>query len=241
MALSPKRLLRILMLHGYRQNEPVFKDKTGGVRKKIKNLVEFVYCEAPNTAPLRTATTQPNLDEVDVAVSENEDKTEAATASASLTTKTTEKAWFAKGVDQTEEERHSFTAQFEKTLDYLDELFATKGPFDGVWGFSQGATVASILSRIAEQNDTCLLEPANGRTNIKFKFVIIAATYKSPNEPELFRFFDTEKKLSMPSLHIIGKNDLIVSSDKSLKFAEEHFSQPEIYLHEFGHFIPRNA
>jgi hypothetical protein len=31
-----------------------------------------------------------------------------------------------------------FAGNFDKTLDYINNVFRTKGPFDGVFGFSQG-------------------------------------------------------------------------------------------------------
>lgn len=32
----------------------------------------------------------------------------------------------------------NFAANFDRTLDYLNKIFLYKGPFDGVFGFSQG-------------------------------------------------------------------------------------------------------
>ena len=35
------RKLRILCLHGYRQSEVSFREKTGGLRKALKSLADF--------------------------------------------------------------------------------------------------------------------------------------------------------------------------------------------------------
>ncbi len=51
MASANKKLFRILMLHGYRQNEKYFYDKTGSVRKMLKKYAELVYCQAPHYIP----------------------------------------------------------------------------------------------------------------------------------------------------------------------------------------------
>jgi hypothetical protein len=46
-----EKKLRILFLHGYRQNQQTFYERTGGLRKFLKNRVEFIYCEAPHDVP----------------------------------------------------------------------------------------------------------------------------------------------------------------------------------------------
>ncbi|XP_075927711.1 esterase OVCA2 isoform X1 [Petromyzon marinus] len=49
-AASPP-LLRILCLHGYRQNGKSFRDRTGSLRKILKKHAELVYISAPNVIP----------------------------------------------------------------------------------------------------------------------------------------------------------------------------------------------
>jgi hypothetical protein len=54
-------LLRILCLHGYRQNGNIFREKTGSFRKLLKkHVAEFVYIDAPHLIPI-----QDNTDEQD--------------------------------------------------------------------------------------------------------------------------------------------------------------------------------
>lgn len=41
--------LRVLCLHGYRQNGTMFREKTGSLRKLLKkHVAEFVYIDAPH-------------------------------------------------------------------------------------------------------------------------------------------------------------------------------------------------
>ncbi|KAH8872117.1 Esterase OVCA2 [Schistosoma japonicum] len=40
--------LKVLCLHGYRQNSDVFREKTGGFRKLLKKFCEFDFISAPN-------------------------------------------------------------------------------------------------------------------------------------------------------------------------------------------------
>lgn len=60
---SSNKLFRILMLHGYRQNEAYFHDKTGSLRKALKKYAELIYCQAPLNIP-------------ELEASQTEDKTE---------------------------------------------------------------------------------------------------------------------------------------------------------------------
>jgi len=54
-------LLRILCLHGYRQNGNMFREKTGSLRKLLKkHVAEFVYIDAPHLIPI-----QDNMNEQD--------------------------------------------------------------------------------------------------------------------------------------------------------------------------------
>lgn len=43
--------LRILCIHGYRQNGNSFREKTGALRKLLKKQVELVYISAPHQVP----------------------------------------------------------------------------------------------------------------------------------------------------------------------------------------------
>ena len=40
--------LRILCIHGYRQNGSSFREKTGALRKLLKKQVEWVFMNAPH-------------------------------------------------------------------------------------------------------------------------------------------------------------------------------------------------
>jgi len=52
-------LLRILCLHGYRQNGNIFREKTGSLRKLLKkHVAEFVYIDAPHLIPIQDNTNE---------------------------------------------------------------------------------------------------------------------------------------------------------------------------------------
>jgi hypothetical protein len=61
-----------------------------------------------------------------------------------------------------------FPANFQKTLSYINKIFLTQGPFDGVFGFSQGGALTAILCNIIKN------KPFDNKFNaINFKFAII--------------------------------------------------------------------
>ena len=54
---ASNRLVRILCLHGHEQNAQLFRQKTGSLRKALRNTAEFIYIDAPHqssTPTLRT-------------------------------------------------------------------------------------------------------------------------------------------------------------------------------------------
>lgn len=52
-------LLRILCLHGYRQNGNMFREKTGSFRKLLKkHVAEFVFIDAPHLIPVQDNTNE---------------------------------------------------------------------------------------------------------------------------------------------------------------------------------------
>lgn len=48
---QPKDKLKILCLHGYRQNATAFKSKLGSFRKLSSKYAELTFLEAPHQAP----------------------------------------------------------------------------------------------------------------------------------------------------------------------------------------------
>lgn len=96
-----RKLFKILMLHGYKQNESMFYERTGSLRKTLKKYAEFHFCEAPHVIP------------------ENDGKESNSTDS-------NERGWYLKSKDWPEV---NFDQNFEKTLDYINNQFETKGTY----------------------------------------------------------------------------------------------------------------
>lgn len=114
--------LKVLCIHGYRQNETTFREKSGALRKLLKRHVDFVFVTAPHTLS----------EDVNLAIKPDSEQDKGW--------------WFSRpnkgyyALDNTD-----ISTGFEESLKLIEEAFETLGPFDGVLGFSQGAAFVSLL------------------------------------------------------------------------------------------------
>jgi len=96
-----KKLLKLLMLHGYKQNEKAFRERSGSLRKILKNHAEFTFCEAPHRVP-------PNPEE-------NQDDNQDVRG-----------WWFSHVARYDALESTDCDLGFDQTLDYLNKIFETQ-------------------------------------------------------------------------------------------------------------------
>ncbi|XP_044129924.1 esterase OVCA2 isoform X2 [Bufo gargarizans] len=167
------KVLRVLALHGYWQNEHSFRERTGALRKNLKNRAELVMISAPLTIP------EPDPEKGD---GQREDP---------------RGWWFS------DPEKNSFNALeetqscagLEESLDAVAKAFSELGPFDGILGFSQGAAFAAMLCALKQQGDlrfqfdfAILVAGFKSRASDHTRF------YKDPiTVPSLHVFGDTDR------------------------------------------------
>lgn len=115
-----------------------------------------------------------------------------------------------------------------EALDFVQTVIEEDGPFDGIMGFSQGATVAlALLLRHAAENP---LDPPYALCKFAIFFNCIGI------DAAQLRW---DCKLSIPSLHIIGKEDRWFA--QSLWATEQcEPGTAKLITHELGHAIPRD-
>jgi pimeloyl-ACP methyl ester carboxylesterase len=116
---------------------------------------------------------------------------------------------------------------WEHTRDWVLDL-AAREHFAGVFGFSQGAALAGLLAAVQQSDPT---------NSLRFKFVMMVGGFTS-FEPQHAALF--ERKLAVPSLHVMGAYDGIVPMRDSLRLAER-FEEPVIVKHPGGHVIPSDS
>jgi len=118
---------------------------------------------------------------------------------------------------------------WERTRDWAINLVCAGPRFDGVFGFSQGAALTGLL--------TAVQESGTAPPEFRFGFAVMVGGFTSdlPKHAELFRH-----KLTTPSVHIIGRRDVIVPRKDSLRLADR-FADPLILEHPSGHIVPADA
>jgi predicted sulfurtransferase len=274
--LPPPTRARILCLHGFRQTSRNFQGRTSALRRRLKNVAEFVFVDAPHALPdiygrnnnngerekTRVIKDQGGEDE-DVeklkfntapSPTENNDNPSSPSSlstSQSAHQKRHRRAWLLtpeqytnpdsipESDELTHEQYQCQTAGLEESLKVLDGVLDTQGPWDGILGFSQGASIAALLAARECKDRSNNTEERKRR----FKFVICCSGYKSPlHKPEKEEEeANEENKISMPSLHLYGTNkqDRQISEPESKSLREQFDPTQRVLLrHNAGHVIP---
>jgi pimeloyl-ACP methyl ester carboxylesterase len=112
---------------------------------------------------------------------------------------------------------------WEPTRDWAVGLFGAQR-FDGVFGFSQGAALTGLLAALRETD----------ATPIAFDMAIMVGGFTStaPQHANLFTH-----QLQVPSLHVMGRADVVIPMRDSQRLAER-FTEPVVIEHAGGHVIP---
>jgi hypothetical protein len=131
---------------------------------------------------------------------------------------------YGKEIQITEEYRK----QWEKTLEYVKEIAEYYGPFDGIAGFCEGATVASVVLHLQARNENYGLHSA--------QFFIAMSPWRSPlHEQE--GLFQSQEPLQIPMLQIVGENDMEVFLAAAPHFLKD-FAKATEFRHSGQHVYP---
>jgi len=202
--------LRVLCLHGYRQNDVSFREKTGAFRKLIGKFCEFTFVKAPHHV-LPMSSEDINADQ--------------------------RGWWFSRENDYFKADDASDCDKgFDGSLELIQKTFELHGPFDGVIGFSQGATLTALLCLIKTKNPE-MLSPA-----VKFNFAIMVAAFKSKSTKHAhwYEGGEVSPKVSIPTLHVMGRGDRVIAKRLSDDLLDL-FHEPSKLTHSGGHFIPATS
>lgn len=197
-------MLRVLCVHGYRQNAVAFKEKLGGLRKMLKKVAELVFV----TAPLE--------------VSKDDFRNDSGTIIDG-------RGWWFSGPDNyfRAVDYSEISIGLEESVNVIEKTFEEQGPFDGIFGFSQGAAFAAILCAMQQRKEL----------SFQFKFAILVAGFKSRCAPH-DKYF--EEIINIPTLHVIGETDGIIGHEISEDLLR-YFRDPVVLLHPGGHYVPASS
>jgi predicted esterase len=253
---QPPRKLKILMIHGYTQNGPLFHAKTRALEKNLEKAfpcapkagflpsfpggVELVY----PTAPLKLSVNDIPGYDVDGAA-QDDSEPEAY-------------AWWRRKGDG---EPFSYEG-LEQGFARLASTIKDSGPFDGCIGFSQGGAAAGMLASVLEANRRDAFEKQQARGGMRYpesfendtgfltdviqeplKFAVSYSGFSAaPNE--LYTAF-YEPKIETPMLHFIGSVDTVVDESRSLRLVDACVAGKcvegevsRLVYHPGGHFLP---
>ncbi|XP_067864563.1 esterase OVCA2 [Heptranchias perlo] len=216
LVMAPPPVLRLLCVHGYRQNEKTFRERTGSLRKALKKCAELLYVSSPLRVPPLGSPAQPP----------------AAAGDGIQAGETEENArgwWFSNpDEDSFDAVDHVETCKgLEESLEMISKAMSELGPFDGIMGFSQGAALVSMICALKQQGDP----------RFQFDFAILVAGFRS--RCKLHDCFYKEP-VAVPSLHVFGDTDRVIPGKMSQELSS-FFVDPVILTHLGGHFVPASA
>ncbi|GAE32915.1 hypothetical protein JCM9152_4510 [Halalkalibacter hemicellulosilyticusJCM 9152] len=119
--------------------------------------------------------------------------------------------------------------QWNTTLLYLKEVVQRYGPFDGIAGFCEGASVASVALFLQAQGHD------HGLASVKF--FLAMAPWRSPMH-EADGLFNLNQPLKLPMLQIIGENDMEVFLEAAPHFRKD-FVEASEFRHHGQHVYPQ--
>jgi pimeloyl-ACP methyl ester carboxylesterase len=120
---------------------------------------------------------------------------------------------------------------WERTRDWAVSLFQREPHFDGVFGFSQGAALSSLLVGMRAPDGRVTQQKP-----LSFEFAVMVGGFRS-DSPAHAHLYAAAESYDLPSLHIIGQADRVVPSDDSRVLAAQ-FTGPVVLEHPGGHIIP---
>ncbi|KAJ0976430.1 hypothetical protein J5N97_018395 [Dioscorea zingiberensis] len=225
---GPHRKLRILCLHGFRQNASTFKGRTFSLAKKLKSVVEFTFIDAPHVLPFiygehpskakQCSSEQPPP--------QGNCKKRFAWLVSSKSNHTEELGWRMADEPFDPLQYQQQTDGFEESYSYIRQVLSQSGPFDGILGFSQGAAMAALLCE-KQQRSHSLHD---------FRFAILCSGFSA------FPYKMINRSIKCPSLHIYGHKqgqDRQIAPHVSSELADLFDQECSMVIeHDYGHIIP---
>ncbi|XP_020595279.1 rhodanese-like domain-containing protein 6, partial [Phalaenopsis equestris] len=223
------RKLRILCLHGFRQNASSFKGRTSSLAKKLKNITEFIFVDAPHELPFIYQPAELLSQQVSPAPSENCKRRFAWLVSPNSNS-SDESSWRIEEQQFDPFQYKTQTEGFELSYSYLEGLILKNGPFDGILGFSQGAAMAALFFEKQQRS--------GGVSDLRFAFLCSGFSTVSSKSVPVNGF------IKLPSLHVFGDGgkDRQINVEASRELAELFDKNSSVIVeHDMGHIIPTRS
>lgn len=235
---APEFKIKMLMLHGFAQSGPCFQIKTRPLTKVLRKTISDYYNVVPEDVELVIPTAPLQLRASDLCGTCAEGQQFFGDSDTW--------AWW-QNLDTT-----SQYVGIESSLAALILLVQKHGPFTGVVGFSQGATLAVMFaswceSRSVPGRSEALRDMSNGNTLLsqllssppqsRLDFALCFSGFRGT--PSFYHGFYAPKIVT-PTIHILGQLDTMVSSADSEDLINSCF-EPKVLQHQGVHFVPRDV
>ncbi|PIL34624.1 hypothetical protein GSI_03403 [Ganoderma sinense ZZ0214-1] len=218
---------KVLMLHGYAQNAAIFSKRMGALRKSCGKDIEFVFIDAPHVlSPVdlaeafRSSSETSSLDDLG-----------AQEATADSDPALMPRGWWKVNAARTQ------TVGLEDAILQLRDILH-KDHYHGIFGFSQGAAMAALISALLEKPAVFPPFLVDGKPpHPPLTFCVAAAGFR-PTSPLCDSIF--LPSFSTPTLHVLGRTDVIMVEERSKTLTDISVNK-RIEWHDGGHFVPSKA
>ncbi|EPS62576.1 hypothetical protein M569_12213, partial [Genlisea aurea] len=227
-AAPSRRKLRILCLHGFRQNASGFRGRTRSLAKKLKDVADLVFIDAPHELPfIYRPTGQQGDDSPPPVVGRKKFAWLVAKDHRGLSHDAGSSEW-KPAADPFDPQQHRHqVAGLDVSVEHVRKAFAERGPFDGILGFSQGAAVAAAFAVSAKKGD--------------LRFAILCSGFALRTTEKEESVVGEWGRAKCPSLHVFGYDRQIdCESSRELVGMFERESAA-VVEHDMGHIIPTKS
>ena len=197
---------KILCLHGYAMNRDWLRQWLQPVELALQPQAQLVYAQGPIVCP---------ADEVRAMIKQFQFKLPESRIGPGLNW-----CWYRASAD-----KPPLYLGVDDTLLWLKALAEREGPFDAVFGWSQGAVMAAMMA--AQQQ--------NGEGHdFGLQWLLLCGGFL-PGDPQVKQWF--EPTIQLPSLHVVGKleSDFMRQRGKALHAA---FHQADFLDTPVDHVLP---
>ena len=215
--------LRILCLHGFTSNGTMHALQIRSLTDALSKNFDFVFPDAPHT--------------FDVSLQGPETPSKTWTEYVNANSASGHRAWWFARDDPLDFTTGRYEG-LDHSLDYLGEYMKKQGPIHAIWGFSQGACFAGILTALLshQPEDHPLRKHLPSDIDRPSASVFISGfRARFPQYDSIYA-----RGIDVPTLHIIGENDDAVAPEKS-EALMGLCHDPCVLRHAGGHETPSSA
>eukprot|EP00658_Telonema_sp_P-2_P073738 TRINITY_DN62848_c0_g2_i2.p1 TRINITY_DN62848_c0_g2~~TRINITY_DN62848_c0_g2_i2.p1 ORF type:complete len:215 (-),score=27.41 TRINITY_DN62848_c0_g2_i2:331-975(-) len=198
--------MRLLCLHGVYQNASSFAAKSSKIRDGISPHATMVYLSAPHKV-------SPKL------IRGQNSRKMRPSAQVGMD----HRAWWTPSRGPTIAHGANFESELEETWEIIREAVREE-PCDGILGFSQGATLTSLM---------CTRQGIEA-TGFSPKLAIMIAGRSNQKLEEWYRHVDP----TIRTLHLYGLKDKVNSAERCAQLAGYFGSSKQVLSYPRGHVVP---